>query len=339
MGMAPVTEPGADSGAGSEAERPPSDKEKGASCALAKEVAEAAQVEEVADAEEAVEGAGLSATDIGCVGQELAATEAAGASSDCGAPAEAVAGGASSLEAASRGVEVGCRQSAKPKQEVEGGLGFGGLPTTASAPQALGPECSAAESASHGSQAGSQEAAPATEQLPPKMSQYKEGRLRTTVNTPETLVSEADAETPLEPEQYMYYAQQYAALAQQYAAYAQYCAQFAPQAAAAAASSTGAAGGTSGSSAVANAPSPAGAADQSQASSTQASKNTPIMVTPYRHNWLISGAHREDGKDVAWVDNLSTDLQKTVSSVRKYFVGCRTCMPGGKEAENQCKQM
>ena len=25
---------------------------------------------------------------------------------------------------------------------------------------------------------------------------------------------------------------------------------------------------------------------------TQQAKNTPIMVTPYRHNWLISGSHR-----------------------------------------------
>merc|ERR1719445_1472938 len=65
--------------------------------------------------------------------------------------------------------------------------------------------------------------------LPPAKSTYKEGRLRTTVNTPEALVNEADVDAPLEPEQYMYYAQQYAALAQQYAAYAQYCAQFAPQ--------------------------------------------------------------------------------------------------------------
>merc|ERR1719482_723409 len=77
------------------------------------------------------------------------------------------------------------------------------------------------------------------EDLPPAKSDFKEGRLRTTVNTPECLVSEADVEAPLEPEQYMYYAQQYAALAQQYAAYAQYCAQFAPQAAAAQAAANG----------------------------------------------------------------------------------------------------
>jgi len=77
------------------------------------------------------------------------------------------------------------------------------------------------------------------EDLPPAKAVHKEGRLRTTVNTPETLVTEADVEEPLQAEQYMYYAQQYAALAQQYAAYAQYCAQFAPQVAAAQAAAQG----------------------------------------------------------------------------------------------------
>merc|ERR1719440_1089900 len=100
---------------------------------------------------------------------------------------------------------------------------------TTSPPQAFGPPGGAPQMAAP-------KAAPEINKkdLPPAKSNYKEGRLRTTVNTPETLVSEADVEAPLEPEQYMFYAQQYAALAQQYAAYAQYCAQFAPQAAAAA---------------------------------------------------------------------------------------------------------
>merc|ERR1719218_368966 len=77
------------------------------------------------------------------------------------------------------------------------------------------------------------------EDLPPPKSTFKAGGLRTTVNTPEALVTEADVEEQLQPEQYMQYAQQYAALAQQYAAYAQYCAQFAPQVAAAQAQAGG----------------------------------------------------------------------------------------------------
>merc|ERR1719183_2893887 len=100
------------------------------------------------------------------------------------------------------------------------------LPTTTSPPQALGPPMQMVPAKASAPEINK-------EDLPPAKSTFKAGGLRTTVNTPETLATEADTEAPLEPEQYMYYAQQYAALAQQYAAYAQYCAQFAPQAAAA----------------------------------------------------------------------------------------------------------
>eukprot|EP00971_Amphidinium_carterae_P294626 5850204-Amphidinium_carterae.1 len=30
----------------------------------------------------------------------------------------------------------------------------------------------------------------------------------------------------------------------------------------------------------------------------------PIMVTPYRHNWLISGAHRNTDKDACEADSV-----------------------------------
>lgn len=168
------------------------------------------------------------------------------------------------------------------------------------------------------------------QQLPPARATYREGRLRTTVNTPETLVTEADMEEVLEPEQYMYYAQQYATLAQQYAAYAQYCAQFAPQAAGGGGASCP--GPAAGSGAV----SPA---EQGSSAAQQAPKNTPIMVTPYRHNWLISGAHRGGGGDGAWLSGLKSDVKKSVAVLQRYVGGCRSCTPGTDDAAQQCKQM
>lgn len=156
--------------------------------------------------------------------------------------------------------------------------------------------------------------------VPPAKSTYKQGGLRTTVNTPETLVTEADEGDEMDPEQYMYYAQQYAALAQQYAAYAQYCAQYAPQAQAAAA----AAGQK-------QMPPTTTAVAQQQQQQQQAAqqgqqKNTPIMVTPYRHNWLISGSHRGN-QDGAWYEAIKGDLLKTFGTLSRYVGGCRACAP------------
>merc|ERR1712232_863404 len=72
--------------------------------------------------------------------------------------------------------------------------------------------------------------------LPPARSQYQQGGLRTTVNTPMVLVTEADddrgddcEEDEIDPAQYPHYEQQYRQLAEQYQAYADYCAQFNPQ--------------------------------------------------------------------------------------------------------------
>lgn len=154
--------------------------------------------------------------------------------------------------------------------------------------------------------------------VPPAKSTYKQGGLRTTVNTPETLVTEADEGDEMDPEQYMYYAQQYAALAQQYAAYAQYCAQYAPQAQAAAGQK--------------QMPAPTSTAvaqqqqQQQQAAQQGQQKNTPIMVTPYRHNWLISGSHRGN-QDGAWYEAIKGDLVKTFGTLSRYVGGCRACAP------------
>lgn len=239
----------------------------------------------------------------------------------------------------------------KPKAKPEGGLGMGldsgsgsSLPTTMAPPQALGPPRS--QSAPPEVAASRQEPEIKKEDLPPAKSTYQEGRLRTTVNTPECLVSEADVEEPLQPDQYMHYAQQYAALAQQYAAYAQYCAQFAPQAAAAqagqqaASSAPGSSPGTA--SASSGGPPPAAstavAASGQGASSSQAQaqpKANPIMITPYRHNWLISGSHK-DGQGGSWVSNLKGDVEQSIKKLGTYVAGCRTC-PGPQGS--QCKQM
>jgi len=202
-------------------------------------------------------------------------------------------------------------------------MGSDNLPTTMSAPQAFGPP------------GGMPQAAPAKkepevkeEDLPPAKSTFKTGGLRTTVNTPKTLVTEADAEAPLEAEQYMYYAQQYAALAQQYAAYAQYCAQFAPQAAAAQAAASGSSPGASSSSSGGPPPPASGTvanASQGGGATTQAQPKagpTPIMITPYRHNWLISGSHNGNG---SWLESLKGDVKKSVQKLGTYVGGNRAC--------------
>jgi len=156
--------------------------------------------------------------------------------------------------------------------------------------------------------------APVEPQVPPARSTYKDGRIRTTVNTPESLVTEMDTDAPLEPVQYMYYAQQYAALSQQYAAYAQYCAQLAPQAQAVQQANQTAA------------VAPAAGSDEAAAQQT-AKRTTPIMVTPYRHNWLISGAHRAGGGVSAWIQGLKSDVTTSMKVVCQHagIKGC--CIP------------
>lgn len=178
--------------------------------------------------------------------------------------------------------------------------------------------------------------------LPPAKSRYQTGGLRTTVNTPEALVTEAEPEAAFEPEHYMYYAQQYAALAQQYAAYAQYCAQLAPQQQQQPPPQPQArpvgvrVAGAPNSSQPAS--SPAGAASSPDPAANQAQKPTPIMVTPYRHNWLISGAHR-NGEDGAWLDSFKGDVKQSLIQLGTYIGGCRSCTPPPVPTSAQCRQM
>lgn len=238
----------------------------------------------------------------------------------------------------------GAAATLKPKPE--GGLGMGidsasgsSLPTTMAPPQALGPPRSHSAPPQVPSKAKAEEK---KVDLPPAKAAFKTGGLRTTVNTPECLVSEADVEEPLQPEQYMHYAQQYAALAQQYAAYAQYCAQFAPQVAAAqAGGAPGSSPGAASSSSGGPPPPPSSSAVATQgASSSQAPaqpKANPIMVTPYRHNWLIAGGPK-DGKEGSWLQNLKGDVDKSIKKLGTTLAGCRAC-PGPSPAGSQCKQM
>lgn len=244
-------------------------------------------------------------------------------------------------KASAGGVKIGAWKgpAAKSKPKPEGGLGFGGdsLPTTSSAPQAFGPPGGLPIAKQEASNTKKEEV-----KLPPAKSTYKQGGLRTTVNTPETLVTEADTEAPIEPEQYMYYAQQYAALAQQYAAYAQYCAQYAPQAAAAHQAAQGSNGnvGSSSSSSAPPVPSTAVAKSESNVSGQPAPKAapSPIMITPYRHNWLISGSHRGGGADGKWLDSLKGDMKKSMQKLGNYVGGCRAC-PAPPTNSAACKQM
>mmetsp|Transcript_26590 Transcript_26590/g.63403 ORF Transcript_26590/g.63403 Transcript_26590/m.63403 type:complete len:304 (-) Transcript_26590:23-934(-) len=253
--------------------------------------------------------------------------------------------------AASKGKGEGTREAAEPgvsKAHPEGGLGMDEMPQPTSAPRAIAPGDSLKQEASPaagppkggGIQVGKGKGkSPPTGKggkdgkgdagakapdvpIPEAKSTYREGGLRTTVNTPSTLLTEADPEEGgIEPEHYMYYAQQYAALAQQYAAYAQYCAQYAPQVA------SGEAGGGSapGKGAVATAQPQQPQQRQQQEQQAQ-QKSTPIMVTPYRHNWLISGSHRGN-QDGAWYESIKGDIVKTLGTLSGYMGGCRACAP------------
>jgi len=54
----------------------------------------------------------------------------------------------------------------------------------------------------------------------------------------------------------------------------------------------------------------------------------PIMITPYRHNWLISGVHNEaegDGEKT-WTQEIR---RFTGFDLEKLYAQCRTCMPIG----------
>lgn len=200
--------------------------------------------------------------------------------------------------------------------------------------------------------------------LPEAKSKLKKGGLKTTVNSPDCLVSEAQSEV-LDPEQYMMYAQQYAALAQQYAQYAQYCAAYAPQLQAAQAQQAAIAAGADPAQVqmqmqmhmqqqqqmqmqqqqqsqqsrgppqhmVAPQPGSKGKKQSGPAAAAASNPNVnpnapkPIMITPYRHNWLISGNHRGDKNgSESWAEGLKKDLAKLVAPLTSR-VSCRSCMP------------
>lgn len=238
------------------------------------------------------------------------------------------------------GPEPQAAEEVRPSEDGAG-LGFGtgagvGLPIAASVPQSFTPTLSASPSSAvlQGDMRLTSIREDGPEQpgldeerrrkleemrkdLPPRLDTYREGHLKTTVNTPEALILEAEEDEVLDPEQYMMFAQQYAALAQQYAAYAQYCAQYAPQAGA---SSSGSGSGQQG----------------QQQPQQQQQRNAPIMVTPYRHNWLISGSHNQGGAS-ACLSSLRNDIVKSVTDMNRYVSG-RSC-PSCPFATQQCKQM
>lgn len=148
----------------------------------------------------------------------------------------------------------------------------------------------------------------------------KAGMLRTTVQNPSALERERRDVPPCDPayaEQYMVYAQQYAAYAQHFAMYAQFCAQGgrpaiapSPQPQAQACSGSccppSASGSQGGAPCAPSASSGSAPASQQveKAKSQPQPKNAPkpIMVTPYRHNWLISGAQSDKQDSGSWAE-------------------------------------
>lgn len=301
---------------------------------------------------------GVAAAGTGAAGEPGDKPAAEKAEGEAEGEAEAARAGDAPAAAAGERSVATPPVSQKPRPPVEGGLGFGGgaasgsgddLVSAQSPPRSLGPPgccgppggCGSGQCGPRSEEAERLAAATAgagpPENLPPPKSKYRSGGLRTTVNTPTTLVTEADVEDgPLEPEHYMYYAQQYAALAQQYAAYAQYCAQFAPpegEPGATPAATPSAA--QPGDGAVASSQAPASGSGES-GGAREAPKNVPIMVTPYRHKWLISGSHREDGE--TWYNGFKGDVIKSVRTLGGY-VGCRSCAFSNIANGNECKQM
>lgn len=130
---------------------------------------------------------------------------------------------------------------------------------------------------------------------------------RTTVTNPKSLFDEKREMPAFDPkyaEQYMLYAQQYGAYSQQFALYAQYCAQ-------------------------------QGAVQAAKAEFEQAKKKQqeqlkkmqkkaakkgkpippdpsqpkPMMITPYRHNWLLSGNSETTG-ETSWWEHLAREATR-----------------------------
>jgi hypothetical protein len=123
--------------------------------------------------------AGINASSIATSSSSNTSSQTTAASSAPTRPNAKASGG---------GVKIGAWKgpAAKSKPKPEGGLGFGGdsLPTTSSTPQAFGPPGGLPIAKQEASDTKKEEV-----KLPPAKSTYKQGGLRTTVNTPETLLS------------------------------------------------------------------------------------------------------------------------------------------------------
>merc|ERR1712054_577249 len=85
------------------------------------------------------------------------------------------------------------------------------------------------------------------------------------------------------------------------------------------------------------APSSQGAASSQAQAQPKAPSTNQIMITPYRHNWLIAGGQK-DGQGGSWLQNLKGDVDKSIKKLGTYVAGCRAC-PGPSPAGSQCKQM
>eukprot|EP00419_Tripos_fusus_P008244 CAMPEP_0172695630 /NCGR_PEP_ID=MMETSP1074-20121228/27483_1 /TAXON_ID=2916 /ORGANISM="Ceratium fusus, Strain PA161109" /LENGTH=200 /DNA_ID=CAMNT_0013516275 /DNA_START=26 /DNA_END=624 /DNA_ORIENTATION=- len=127
---------------------------------------------------------------------------------------------------------LGVAGGAASSGDAAGGLGAGSrLPTATSLPQSWTPVPVATEQSVDGSKPDGlpqqqqqhlphEQIQQPQQQVPLAKSTHRNGRLRTTVNTPQSLITEVDVDVPLDPGTYMHLTQQYAALSQQYAAYA-----------------------------------------------------------------------------------------------------------------------
>eukprot|EP00933_Yihiella_yeosuensis_P017959 TRINITY_DN14933_c0_g2_i1.p1 TRINITY_DN14933_c0_g2~~TRINITY_DN14933_c0_g2_i1.p1 ORF type:complete len:388 (+),score=129.82 TRINITY_DN14933_c0_g2_i1:78-1241(+) len=307
------------------------------------------------------EAVGTEAVGVEAVGAEAVGAEAVGAEAvPLGAATAAVP--VSPVSAAVATQDTGSKEAASPVSLSTAPSGVASAAATAS-PVSAGASpagvASAAATASPVSAAaappGVASAAAATAanlgpqtegELPAKKSEYKSGGLRTTVNTPKSLIDEIEpAEEDADAEQYMAYAQQYAQLAQQCAAYAQHYAALAPQLRAQQEAANG--GGSSSSSGGAASSSGGGGASTNPAAGAgdQTSRNTPIMVTPYRHNWLISGAHRDENGEIQgnFMSNFSADVVSTMRSVASVLGAdgrsCCSMTPADVLQKDDCKQM
>lgn len=222
----------------------------------------------------------------------------------CGAAAVAAAVALPRAAAPPRALAPGCCAGvAASSDSVAEALAL--APAAASAPASAAAPGAAPRGAGGGGEARGAKAEAGEEaelpvELPPARHVFRQGGIRTTVNTPAVLVTEAgydddeeEEEDDVGPEQYPQLEQQYRHLAEQYSAYAQYCAQFNPQSA-----GTGGVDGAAG------------------PGSARAPRNVDTST---------------------WMDSLRLDFRQSLVGLRRYAGGCRSCVKPLDAA--QCKQM